>query len=68
MKMINILFHANSEAGLPGIQPTLIEGGDHAVSPAAPISATEDGELLDAYSQAVVKATERAKELMFDEA
>jgi S1-C subfamily serine protease len=58
MNMKNLHFHANAEPALPEIQPTLVEGGEHAVSTAAPISATDDGELLDAYSQAVVKATE----------
>jgi S1-C subfamily serine protease len=42
-----------------GVQPVLDEGDSPVVASTAPVAPVQDGELLDAYSRAVVHATEQ---------
>jgi S1-C subfamily serine protease len=54
----NADLHNNLELEQGDVRPILDEGDSPVVSSASPVSPSNDGELLDAYSKAVVKAAD----------
>ncbi len=59
MNMTNTDFQRDLEQEQGAVQPILDAGDSPVVSSANPVSPSNDGELLDAYSQAVVKAADQ---------
>ena len=57
--MTNTDFQRDLEQEQGAVQPILDAGDSPVVSSANPVSPSNDGELLDAYSQAVVKAADQ---------